>query len=430
MAEPNPVTASPPSEPDVYRPVSLLAVAGLCLSGLYGALVVITALVALFQGAPFFLPQWTILFALAGGVVSFLGVRQIANSEGTRAGAALARWGLWLAVVLGPAYLAYHYFTGLALKQQANSFLLAKNDDDSGFFPRLIDGSSEEINRAFLLTKTYSERLGRDPKNHERMNRDFDAAGPMGEGGELSNFREHPLVRGLSGKKEATVEPLGVQEWKYDSAGRTYQVVRNYKVHTPAMSIDVQVKVASTEGDDSEGRRKWFVVFREMRPGPPQWTKLGEALREARHRSRSAMERLVKSPQAKDFEALQDDTAYERVFPRDFPVEALKRKMVSILEGTSPEVQRQIIPMEEAPLVWDTLPGDRLRLAHDANLQVEAVRDIAGFKPFKARMRFWVETVGAYDPLAATEPPTWRPQSFEITSVSGAAYGPPTLQKQ
>jgi hypothetical protein len=430
MAETNPVTATPPSEPDVYRPVSLLAVAGLCLSGLYCALVVITALVALFQGAPFFLPKWTILFALAGGAVSFLGVRQIANSEGTRAGAALARWGLGLAIVLGPAYLAYDYFTGLALKQQANSFLLSKNDDDSGFFPRLIDGSAEEVNRAFLLTEPYSSRLGHDPKNFERMNRDFDApTSPMAEGGKLSNFREHPLVRGLANKKDATVEPLGVQEWKYDSAGRTYHVVRNYRVNTPVMSVEVLVKVASTEGDDSEGRRKWFVVFREMRPGPPQWTQLGGALREARNRSRSAMERLVKNPQAKDFAALQDDTAYDRVFPKDFPREALQRKMIGILEGTSPEVQRQIIPIEEAPLVWEKLPGDRLRLAHDVNLQVEAVRDIAGFKPFKARMRFWIETVGAYDPLASLEPPTWVPKSFEITSVSGPPQGPQMMKQ-
>src|SRR5437870_13843653 len=119
MAEPNPIVTSPVSEPEVYRPIAPLAVLGLCVGGFYCGLVVITTLVALVRGAPFFLPAWTIVLWLGGAVISGLGLGQIANSERTRAGAALARWGLLLALVSGSAYTAYTYFTGLALKQQA-----------------------------------------------------------------------------------------------------------------------------------------------------------------------------------------------------------------------------------------------------------------------------------------------------------------------
>src|SRR5712691_7439167 len=121
-------------EPLVYRPISGLAVAGLALAGLYTALVIVSTLVALIQGIPFFLPGWVVLLAVAGACLSFLAQRHIQNSEDTRAGLALARWGFWLSIIAGLGYATYANVTGMALKSQANAFLMEKDQEgDAGF---------------------------------------------------------------------------------------------------------------------------------------------------------------------------------------------------------------------------------------------------------------------------------------------------------
>src|SRR5262245_51273310 len=137
MPEPTPpLAAERTGEPLVYRPLSGLAIAGLTLSGVYAALVVASLVIAFLRHEPFFLPFWLLLLPLAGAVLCVLGLRQIKKAEGTRAGAALARAGLWLSVLAGVGYATYSSFTGLAIRQQANRFLMEKGAD-SGFFPRL-----------------------------------------------------------------------------------------------------------------------------------------------------------------------------------------------------------------------------------------------------------------------------------------------------
>src|SRR5262249_4357859 len=229
MAETKPVAAPPPAE-DVYRPLSVPAVAGLCFSALYAALLLVTTVVALFKGAPFFLPWWLILVAIAGAVLSYFGLRHINQSEGTRAGAAVARAGLWLSIVPGLGYTAYSYFTGLALTQQANRFVTEAADDDSGFFARLQEGTSDGVERAFLLTLPYGKRVGY-ASNKAKLQKDFGPT-PMGEEGDFGKFRDNPMVRVVvASGKETTVEPLGVLDWSYEQ-GR-YRVMRAYNVVTP-----------------------------------------------------------------------------------------------------------------------------------------------------------------------------------------------------
>src|SRR5438046_426587 len=103
-----------------YRPVSLLALAGFALASVFAGLVLLSTLVALIQGVPLFLSGWAMALALAGAAISFLALWHIRNAEGTLAGAALARWGLWLSILLGASYFVYAYVTGLALTTQAN----------------------------------------------------------------------------------------------------------------------------------------------------------------------------------------------------------------------------------------------------------------------------------------------------------------------
>jgi hypothetical protein len=274
------LAAAPSAEPEPYRPVSLLAIAGLALAVLYIALVVVVAGLGFFQATPMFLPGWTLLLAMAAAGVSLLGLWQIRESEGTRAGQSLARWGLALSIFAGLGYAAYQYFTGLALIQQANDFLMVKSDDDSGFFPRLQSGDPTEINHAFLLTYPESARVGMNPKDLRAIEMRFERKGAKAPNSPLSQFRDNFLVRSIAqhGPK-AKIEPFGVEKWSYEQGG--YLVSRNYRIMLPEMTVDLLTPVHSTEGDE----RKWFLDFRRMEFKRSELTALGKELLEA---SRSA----------------------------------------------------------------------------------------------------------------------------------------------
>src|SRR5438876_8096140 len=96
MPEPtSPVTPERPAKPLVYRPVSGLAIAGFSFAAVFTGLVLLSLVVALVRRESFFLPTWMYALGLTGVVLSFLALRQIRASEGTRAGIPLARLGLW-----------------------------------------------------------------------------------------------------------------------------------------------------------------------------------------------------------------------------------------------------------------------------------------------------------------------------------------------
>ena len=86
----DPLAPPPASETQAYRPLSGFALAGFAVSTLFTLVVLANTLIALVQGIPFFFPEWFVLLAGVGLVLSLLGQQQIRNSEGTRAGLALA----------------------------------------------------------------------------------------------------------------------------------------------------------------------------------------------------------------------------------------------------------------------------------------------------------------------------------------------------
>src|SRR5436309_12808115 len=115
MAERNP-TFAPAVAGDVidYKPLSLLAVAGLSVAVFFTLGVLVSGIVALLKGEPFFLPEWIIVVPVGAAILSGLGLWEVSSSERTRAGAALARWGLWISILVGVGYFTYEGSTGLA----------------------------------------------------------------------------------------------------------------------------------------------------------------------------------------------------------------------------------------------------------------------------------------------------------------------------
>src|SRR5437764_514906 len=91
-------------EPIIYRPLSIWAIAGFAVAVLYAVLVVVGGLAGLILGSPLLLGTWGFLLPIVSAAIAFVGRRQVAHSEGTRAGLKLAVWGWWLSVLFGLSY--------------------------------------------------------------------------------------------------------------------------------------------------------------------------------------------------------------------------------------------------------------------------------------------------------------------------------------
>jgi hypothetical protein len=272
-----------PAEPVIYRPLSGFAVTSLVFAGLYALLVVLSAVVALIKGEPFYLPTWLLGLPIAGIILSLLAYRQIRNSEDTRAGTTLAKWGLWLSALCGLGYLTYSIFTGLAVQAQANRFLVEKGAD-AGFFPLLTSGNDHDVLAAFLLTQTVTERRGFKPSERSKLEVRFDQ--PVSKDvfrGKLSLFLDAPLVRLLRQSQEPPIiETLGLKSWDYE--GRGYKIERNYRVSTVEGGYDVLLTVQSADGEAGEAR-KWFIAWRSDCITAIKLTPLGKQRQELRRQA-------------------------------------------------------------------------------------------------------------------------------------------------
>jgi hypothetical protein len=391
--------------PEPYRPLSLWAVAGLCLGSLYCGLVVLTTLWALFKGGGFFLPGWCILIAIGGVAFSLLALREIAATEGTRAGGALARWGLWLSVVAGLSYTAFEAFTGLALKEQARRFLFELDDDDSGFLARLMAGTDQEAHRAFLLCLPPSRRNNYDPSRPEQIIKDFDAPGPKGEKGALTQFQTHALVQALRpAKGDAKIERIAKPTWEHEQGG--YLVTCKYRIETPQQSFEVDLPVHSSDQDTGDGRRRWFVVMPKVTTSTPQLTALGEALKQLRDDSRGfALNALRGGAFAK-----LDQTDYDKLLPAPGERTIAKDLLGSLLKGDA-NLLKGIADVREAPAMWEIVDG-RLRFSHDLDWKLPPP-----LPPLlTGRLRLVVQTAGVFDADAAGSR-HWNPIRFEAVRL-------------
>jgi hypothetical protein len=253
MPEPTPLpTAAPMRAEDSYRPVAGLAIASVILAGVFALLVLVNASVGLVKGLPFFLSNWLLLFPIAAAALSFVAQRQIRNSEGTRAGLVLAKWGMWLSVLFGLGYGTYAATTHFAVRRQAEDFLL---DRDKGFFAVLKKPGG--ANAAFLLTRPPDDREGLNPSDIELMQKRFSR--------DLLQFLDHSLVRSVQqAGPDAEVTLSGMKPPIYFQGG--YLIDAEVNVKTPDVQAQFSLGVRSQDGRNG---REWYV----------DWTRTGESLK-------------------------------------------------------------------------------------------------------------------------------------------------------
>ena len=223
-----------PSEPLIYRPLSVAALAALILAVGYALFIAIGFLAAYFKKTAFLPPLWSLIFPSASGTLAWLASQQIKRSEGTKAGAKLAVWAGGLSLAFGFVYGAYYGGIYFAVRKQAHDFTL-------DWFDKLEKG---ETNAAFLYTMEPQHRKGEDPNDRDRMEARYN----LGEGpqkGRLSQFSSNRLIRLLQDAgPQGKIEAKGVRDWKFIREG--YEVEQVFLISTPEVVADVLVTVSTT----------------------------------------------------------------------------------------------------------------------------------------------------------------------------------------
>ncbi|HZZ79521.1 MAG TPA: hypothetical protein VFE62_13450 [Gemmataceae bacterium] len=416
-AAPAPMTTE---QPLAYNPISGWAVAGCIVGGLFAVLVAVCTVLALLQGAPLFFPLWILVIALAGIVLSLIGQWHVQSSDGTRVGAGLARIGLWLSLVSGLSYLSYSFVTGLALANQANDFMMEKSDDDSGFFPRLREGgeNTAQFNAAFLLSRSPTARGSARPTDDKAMHDKYDVPRDSVPG-EMSQFRDHPMVRIFfkSSAKSVEVTSLSAQDWVYEQ--KMYKVVRNYRLTTKEANADFRVSILSTQSDRASQGRKWFVNLRDTTLVNTTPTEFGKGLRFLRGHAAATLDQWSKKPGASPLHLVEnvDGTAWDIIVPEgDSPKE--RRSMVyERLTGDAPLLGMMLTGRYDDLGQWEEV-GGKIRVY--INFRLPVARTPNGPTAFTMVGYAGLEPAQAINPETFTEgspPPTWNLARIAFTSI-------------
>jgi hypothetical protein len=238
----------PPESGEAYQPLSMLALVGFALAALYGAIVLIGAVLAIGRG-PLLLPIWTLLVPFAAALISWMGRSRILASENTLSGLALTRWGVVLGVLFGASYAAYYAATYAAISQQAQQFA-------QQWLEALCQG---KVEKAFWLTQTPPRKPPEGP-GRDDLEIIYNSQLDQGMKGPYTNFSQSPLVRMLVMDGPRTrIEPQGVQSWAYETGG--FRVELAFRIYSPLETYTVLV---TTHGATSPNKeypgRQWRVL--------------------------------------------------------------------------------------------------------------------------------------------------------------------------
>jgi hypothetical protein len=408
VADPSPlVTSHVADDAGVYRPISGFAIAGLALSGLYTLLVAMSAIMH------FFWPGYMILLAIAGVGLSLVAIWQIRSAEGTRAGLKIANWGVVLGLLSGGGYAAYDLVTTLAIKVQANRFLM-KPGEDAGFFPLLQKGQKVDLNAAFLLTRTPASRFGARPNDEEAMRLQFDAPMSPSPTGHLTLFMNSNLVRifhqAALEHGEVTVEPAGIRALIYDPQGP--KVARAYQISTPEVNVEAVIVVQRTE-NSSEGA-KWFVIWNESSMGTIKRTPAGIRMHDLRMGTRDVVDKWLeneKRANAKIPQNVEGAKIPARV-DRTEVIQDFKRK----LDTTPANRLPRMLKFGDPSFAFWEMNGKKLEITHTFQLVLLGDEGPEGYR-YVGFGKFIVETPVLGDPRTANFTPDWKLKEIILERV-------------
>lgn len=260
-----PVLPTPQAD---YRPLSLIALFGFVVSILWAVILLIMVLLSVILGGPVALLRELLLFPLVGLILSAVGWAQIQRSEGTQAGAALARWGLLLCLVTGLGYGAYLTAVWFAARQQSDQVT-------QEWFNRL---RGDRVETAFLLTLPPDERPPEDARTDYPRLLELEAryaGGAGGTAGPLAQFRQHFAIRHiLQGGETTQVEFQGIDFPV--RTGNTYIVQQYYRVRCPEYTYYLKIPA------QGKGKQWHLPVILDQMVDRAEPTELGKRLQQAK----------------------------------------------------------------------------------------------------------------------------------------------------
>lgn len=272
-----------------YRAVSLWAVAGLGLAGVYAAWVLIAAVLAFRSHLPLLMHPATLLLPLTAFGLSAVGWVEIRRAEGTRVGLRLAGWGLFLSLLFGLGYGTYRGVLEYALRQQARDFTLqwleqvkaSPRDEVEGLaaFWNTLEPMARDRNLDLNNPET-RKKLAAEPKEltavRDGLRRRY-FWGEDGQKGRLPEFFEHELIQRL--RQVGTAESLGVRDWEYlPGAAGGYWIEQTYRITTPQATFEAVIPVLRQDRE----RRHWQVLITEARIQNVRLSALGSQMRDLR----------------------------------------------------------------------------------------------------------------------------------------------------
>jgi hypothetical protein len=249
---PHPVPPALP-EPEVYRPLSLPALAGFSLAVVYAAVLGLSSLVALINRSPLLLPWGLFLIPLAAAGLSWVARNQIRSSEGTRSGTALASWGIGLSLVTALLYACYYAGTYFAVRQQATA--LAEQWMD------LL--RKDELARAYRLMIAPAFRPADDASLPDALGNEYNSENTPGL--TWNQFRRWDFVNLFRQDSQAVqAQPLGVANWDYEKG--SYLVDIRYRFKTPNLTCEVVLGLSGSKAPAGEYEgREWQIAVERTR---------------------------------------------------------------------------------------------------------------------------------------------------------------------
>ena len=243
--------------PEMYRPLSLLALIGFGLAVVYALIVVVGAAIALYGRTPWLMKSWTFLLPLTALVVCWAARTRIRNSENTLSGLAFTTWGFRLTISIGLTYSAYYAATFFAVRGQAV-------DCADSFFDHLKKGQTE---KAFFLSAGIPLKDVDDADLRNTIESRFNSTAGPTSSGPFTQFRQSQFVRFIQTDGEKTsVIPLGVIDWDYAQGG--YNVLLKYRVATSLGEFEMHVKTFGRDPKPGEPKGlQWQILLSKGETG-------------------------------------------------------------------------------------------------------------------------------------------------------------------
>ncbi len=394
MAEATEHPVAGASPPEVYRPLSLLALAGFGVAVVYAAVLSISAVVALFNRQPLLLPLFLFLVPAAAVVLSWVARDQIRSSEGTRSGLAFTSWGIGLSLVCVLLYGSYYAATYFAVRQQASAVaeeyldLLSKGD----------------LARAFRLTIEPYRRPPDDSSLRDALEVEFNTS--RRDQMSWSSYQQGEFAL-LVGGQEIQIQPLGVTQWDYDKGG--YSIYLRYRISTPEVIGDALVALFGIEAPAGEYEgRQWQVLsgtsttgfIQGTLKGTPRGERRAAVTQGARNDANVCLSGLLNDPDRAWLAAVpapQRETAartFERCRAFSFPT--LAGAAVLGAAGTA-EADLVVTRRAYEAGAWVRVPKSFWAPAQRRSEIIQAVRHMAAPIPLRRRGRVTLSNLAPFE---------------------------------